>query len=312
LLLVLGARADAFAVTSHSISVIVTAFNESAELRRTLGSVADNTRSLRDIIVVDDGSDDGSCQGIENDLVRVIRHEDRLGVALSRDEGSRAAQGDVLCYLDAHQRVGRGCLDQCAQVAIQKSAVVSPDIKGYGAIGWRLHGAKFQLCPKNGFFSARWRQWFVLPGVSAVTALRAPPYLIPRSMYNDVAWSRSLRGWGASEASMVVKSFFMGISILHVAGPLARHRFQKQFPYETTWDGVWRNHAIIARICFDDATWFHYWLPQIFEPHLTEEARRTIEGTEVQAEHQAFLAKKVRTDLQFWTDLLRSSPPAGI
>jgi glycosyltransferase involved in cell wall biosynthesis len=299
-------------VTTPCISAIVTAHNEGEELRHTLKSLVENTSGLGEVIVVDDGSIDGSCLALATDLIRVIRHEHRVGVAFSRDEGSRAATGDVLCYLDGHQRLGRHCLDRCAEVAIARRAIVSPDIKGYDRLGWRLHGANFQLCPENGYFSARWRQWFQLPGVSPVSALRAPPYLMPRSLYHEVAWSKSLGGWGASEASLVVKSFFKGIRILHLAGPLARHRFQKRFPYETTWDGVWRNHAIIARVCFDDSTWFRYWLPKVFVSHLSEQARQVIESAEVLAEHQEFQATKKRTDRQFWTDLPHTTLPAEI
>jgi hypothetical protein len=197
-------------------------------------------------------------------------------------------------------------------LAIARHAITCPDIRDFGLFNWRIHGANFQLCPEHGFFSARWRQGIQLPGVSSVTALRAPPYLIPRSLYHGVAWSRSLQGWGASEASIVVKSYFMGISILHIGGPLALHLFRGRFPYETTWDGIWRNHALIARICFDDDTWFRHWLPRVFAPHLTAEAQSTLESPEVQAEHQEFLRTKVRTDRQFWTDLLRQDPPEGI
>lgn len=297
---------------SPSISVIITAYNEGQELQRTLRSVTENTRSLAEIIVVDDGSDDGSVDTLASDRVRVIRHGQRIGVAYSRNEGSRAAQGDVLCYLDAHQRVSNGCLDLCANLALERGAITCSDLRGYGIIGWRVHGADFQLCPERGYFSGRWRQTLSLRRISDVTGLRAPPYLVPRSMYGSVAWSRALRGWGASEASIVVKSFFMGIGILHIAGPLARHRFQRRFHYETTWDGVWRNQAIIARICFDDATWFQYWLPEVFEPHLTDESRVAIEGADVLAEHREFLSKKRRTDRQFWTDLLRLPSPAGV
>jgi len=295
-----------------SVSVVITTHNEGGELHRTLRSVIDNTRSLREVLVVDDGSDDGSCTHIPHDCVRVIRHETRIGVARSRDEGSRAASGNVLCYLDGHQRVSTGCLDRCAHVALSRQAIVCPDIKDYNFLGWRMHGADFQLCPENGYFSARWRQWFTLPGIRPVTALRAPPYLVPRALYPDVAWSNALRGWGASESSLVLKSFFLGIGILHFAGPLSHHRFQKQFPYATSWDDVWRNHAIIARVCFDDATWFGHWLPRVFQGHLTEDAQATIEGPEVQREHADFLAKKVRNDRQFWTELLRTSPPVGV
>ena len=75
-----------------------------------------------------------------------------------------------------------------------------------------------------------------------------------------------MQAWGASEAAIAVKSFFMGIPILHLAGPLVRHRFRNEFSYETTWEGVWRNQAIIARVCFDETTWSRYWLPQILRP----------------------------------------------
>ena len=296
---------------SPKISVIITAHNEGPELQRTLRSLVDNTRDLFEVIVVDDGSGDGSCQALTNGS-QVIRHNERIGVAYSRDEGSRAARGDVLCYLDAHHRLSTGCLDRCAWLALDRNAITGPDVRDYGPLGWRQYGATFRLCPKHRYFSAKWRAWRSLRRVSQVTALRAPPYLLPSALYPQLAWSRSLRGWGASEASMAVKAFFAGIPILHIAGPLARHRFQRKFPYETTWDGVWCNHAIIARICFDDTTWFRYWLPRVFEPHLNEEARAVLESPEVLAEHEQFLARKMRTDREFWTELARQAPPSGI
>lgn len=296
-------------MTCPTISVIVTTYNEGPELARTLASVRRNTRFLHEVIVVDDGSQDGSCTAITDHCVRVIRHDRRIGVAFSRDEGSRAAGGNVLCYLDAHQRVGRGCLDRCAQVALDNLAIACPDLLGYEWLGWPLHGAEFELCPRQGYFSARWRQWFSPRGVSSVTGLRAPPYLIPRSLYSSVAWSRALRGWGASEASMVIKSFFMGIGILHLTGPVARHRFQRRSAYATTWEDMWRNQAIIARVCFDDATWFGHWLPALFAPHLSAQALAVVESEEVLAEHREFARRKVRSDRQFWTELLRKPPP---
>jgi glycosyltransferase involved in cell wall biosynthesis len=299
-------------VSAPSISVIITSHNEGQELERTVRSVIDNTRCLAEIIVVDDGSTDESCQAVPDNSVRIIRHEQRVGVARSRDEGSRAAQGDVLCYLDAHQRVRPQCLDRCARLALESQAIVAPDIRNFGLLKWRLYGVDFCLHPQRGHFTGRWRTWRWRRCVSAATALRAPPYLVPRSLYPQIAWSPALRGWGASEASVGVKAFFSGTPILHYGGPLALHLFRGKFHYETTWDGLWRNHAIIARICFDDATWFRHWLPQVFEQHLSAEARQTVESAEVLAEHEQFMARKVRTDRQFWTDLLKTPAPADI
>ena len=293
------------------ISVIITAYNEGPELGRTIRSLVDNTRDLFEVIVVDDGSDDGSCRAPTIGS-RIIRHDERIGVALSRDEGSRAARGDVLCYLDAHQRLSRGCLDRCAQLALEREAITCPDLRDYGLLNWRLYGANFQICPKRGCFAAKWRTLRSFRRVSRVTALRAPPYLVSRALYPQLAWSRAARGWGASEASMTLKAFFTGVDILHIAGPLARHRFQRKFPYETTWDGVWRNHAIVARICFDDVTWFRYWLPRVFAPHLSKEACAVLDLPELLAEHEQFLARKVRTDREFFIELAGQEAPPGI
>ena len=295
------------------ISIIVTAHNEGEELACTLRSIVDNTQYLEEVIVVDDGSDDDSCATVGSDIVRVIRHEQRIGVASSRDEGSRAARGNVLGYLDGHQRVGRYCLDRCAQVALERNAITCPDVRDYGLLTWRLHGANCRLCPNRGWLSASWRTRMSLRRVSPVTGLCAPPYLIPRALYRSVAWSHLLRGWGASEASVYLKAFFQGIDILHVAGPVARHRFRpSSSPFRITWEEVWRNHAVIIRTCFDDATWFGYWLPRVFESHLTQETIDWIEGPDAQAEHRRFLSTKLRTDRQFWSDLLGHVPPTGI
>lgn len=295
-----------------TITAVVTTHNEGDELHRTLQSIRESTYALAEIIVVDDASDDGSCDSIADDLVRVVRHERRIGVAWSRNEASKIARGDVLCYLDAHHRIASGCLDRCAKLAVERNAITCPDVRDFGLLGWRLHGANFCLCPKKGFFSAKWRQWFAIRRVTQITGLRAPPYLIPRALYSRVAWSPSLRGWGASEACVGVKAFFTGVPILHAAGSVAKHQFRHRFHYETNWEGVWRNQAIIARVCFDEATWFQHWLPRVFAPHLTDDARTTIESAEIRAEHEDFQRTKVRTDRQFWTGLLKRTPPEGM
>ena len=294
------------------ISIIITTYNEGPELQRTLASLVANTKFLEEVIVVDDGSSDGSCDNLGLDFARVIRHTSRIGIGLSRDEGSRAARGNVFCYLDSHQRIGSGALDRCAELALSRKAITCPDIRDYGLFRWRLHGADFRLCPERGYFTSTWRKWFQLRGVTQVSGLRAPPYLIPRSVYEDVAWSPGLRGWGASEASVVVKAFFTGHRILHLSGPIVRHRFQAGSKFEVSWDDLYRNQAIIARVCFEDATWFKHWLPRVFSGHLTENAKAVLESKELLAEHTEFVARKVCADRQFWSDLLRISPPDGI
>jgi glycosyltransferase involved in cell wall biosynthesis len=294
------------------ISVIITVHNEKVELAQTVRSVIENTAHLHEIIVVDDGSVDGSCDAVETDRVSMIQNVRRIGIGFSRHKGSMAAGGDVLCYLDAHQRVSRGCLDECAKLALHAGAITCPAIRDFGFLRWRLHGADFELCPQRGYFSARWRQRFAWRAVSQVSGLRAPAYLIPRSLYERVAWSPHLRGWGASEACVGVKAFFTGTRILQLSRVVSRHRFLRESHYPVSWHEVYRNQAIIARICFDDDTWRRYWLPLVFAEHLTEEVRESLDSHEVLIEHHEFQRQKVRPDREFWTDLAGLAPPSEV
>ena len=78
------------------VGVMFTAYNEGEELQRTLESVRSGTRQAHEIVVVDDGSTDGSCDAVASESVRVIRHERRVGVAASRNDACATARGEVL------------------------------------------------------------------------------------------------------------------------------------------------------------------------------------------------------------------------
>jgi glycosyltransferase involved in cell wall biosynthesis len=294
------------------ITVIITAYNEGLEVRRTVESVRANTESDHEIIIVDDGSTDGCCCGFETDNVRVIRHPARIGVAYSRDEASLMAQGSVLAYLDGHQRVNRRCLDRCARTAVEKGAIVWPDVRHMKLLAATAHGASMRLCPKRGYVTACWRPYAPRTRLSRISALRAPGYVIPREIYERVHWVRGLRGWGASELAIGLKAFFLDIDILHLCGPLVWHRFRKGSHYEVGWNEIWRNHALIMRVCFDDHTWFNYWLPQVFQRHTNREILQDIESDDIMAQHEAFLAAKRRPDRDFWRGLFHVREPSGV
>ncbi len=292
------------------LSTIITAHNEGSEVRRTVRSVRRCTRMPVEIIVVDDGSSDGSCLDLGQDVDRVIRHDRRVGVAYSRAAGCAAARGDVLAFLDGHQRVSRGCLDRCAELAVRRRAIVWPDVRSLRSQMWTGHGASMRLCPVRGYFSAEWHVRPSSSRVSKITTLRTPGYVMPVDVYRRVGWMRALRGWGASESAVALRAFFLDVDILHLCGPVARHKFRRKFPYATPWPAVWRNHALIARVCFDDRTWHEHWLPQVFQRYLTFETRRELQSDEVLQAHAAFQREKVRTDESFWNSVLGIDAPA--
>ncbi len=291
------------------LSVIITVHNEGMELRRTVNSVMRKTAGRFEILIVDDGSTDSCCDGLESRQVRVIRNQHRQGVAQSRDQAVRKAKGDAVAFLDAHQRVTTHTLNQCAATARQHSAIITPDIRGFEQDAATVHGAVFLTSPDHGYFNARWECSKPRHRLSRVSSLRAPAYIIPRCIYDRVRWIQGLRSWGGSEAAVSLKAFFLCIPILHLCGPLTWHRFKQKLHYDASWDDVWRNHALIARVCFSDRSWFEYWLPCVFDAHLTEEAKADLHSELVVDQQREFNRVKVRSDTEFWTVLLHRAPP---
>ena len=84
------------------ISVVIPAYNRAHSLPRALDSVLAQTSPVDEIIVVDDGSADGSDTLLARDYpdVRVLRQDNR-GVSAARNRGIAAARHDWIALLDS-------------------------------------------------------------------------------------------------------------------------------------------------------------------------------------------------------------------
>ena len=85
-----------------SVSVVIPAYDAESTLAATLSSVLGQTYSDLEVIVVDDGSSDGTASVAHGfgDPVTCIRTENR-GVSHARNTGAAAANGDFVAFLDA-------------------------------------------------------------------------------------------------------------------------------------------------------------------------------------------------------------------
>lgn len=91
---------------SERISVVIPLYNKEAEIERALRSVIDQSLKPCEIIVVDDGSTDGSAATVERLMaenpdanIRLERQENR-GVSAARNRGIELASGDYVAFLD--------------------------------------------------------------------------------------------------------------------------------------------------------------------------------------------------------------------
>ncbi|MBR5853012.1 MAG: glycosyltransferase family 2 protein [Alistipes sp.] len=92
---------------SKSISVVIPLYNKEREVARALLSVVNQSIAPREIIVVDDGSTDGSRAEVERVMAEYPEAGIRLitqpngGVSNARNRGISEAQGEFIALLDA-------------------------------------------------------------------------------------------------------------------------------------------------------------------------------------------------------------------
>ncbi len=121
-------------------SVIVPLYNKAPYVARTLQSVLDQTSDDYELIVVDDGSTDGSCEAVEkmtldNPKMRDLHDSGRFklikqvnsGVSTARNNGVKMSCGDYLCFLDADDWWADGFL-----AAMDKLVVEYPEAAAFG------------------------------------------------------------------------------------------------------------------------------------------------------------------------------------
>lgn len=88
-------------LSAESVSIIIPAFNEEAGLGRVLAGLEEWQSRGAEVIVVDDGSTDGTSELAESAGVRVIRHRTNKGYGAALKSGIRAAGGEIIVTLDS-------------------------------------------------------------------------------------------------------------------------------------------------------------------------------------------------------------------
>jgi glycosyltransferase involved in cell wall biosynthesis len=90
-------------MTAPRISVVIPSFDRAHVLGRSLDSVLGQTVAPLEVVVVDDGSTDGTAEVVrdrDSRLARYVRQPERSGAQAARNRGIREARGDWILLLD--------------------------------------------------------------------------------------------------------------------------------------------------------------------------------------------------------------------
>lgn len=85
------------------ISVVIPLYNKEKQIAYTLQSVFNQTFQDFEIVIIDDGSTDGSVAEVEkfeDSRIRLI-HQQNAGVSAARNRGIEEAKGELIAFLDA-------------------------------------------------------------------------------------------------------------------------------------------------------------------------------------------------------------------
>lgn len=168
--------ADGRQTSERTVSVIVPVYNVQEYLQDCVDSVLRQTHEDLDVILVDDGSTDGSgrlCDeyGARDDRVRVI-HQTNAGPSAARNRGIRAARGSWFTFVDSDDWISPSSVesllsalqDHQADIAVagfvQARYKESSEPAETGAAGWtvltRTEALRAYLGPRNTQMTTAW------------------------------------------------------------------------------------------------------------------------------------------------------------
>ena len=234
-----------------SLSVIIISLNEGESLRRTVDNLRDTQPQQTEIIVVDDGSTDGSVSFLIDGYpgVTLLRPAERLGVARARNFGARHAKGDVLVFSDAHVLTPEGwsgpLLDLLAR---PETGAVAP------AIGMMQSAAA-----ESTGYGQKWCDASL--AVAWLGRQSDEPYPVPllcgcflalrRDVFTEIGgFDSGMVLWGAEDSELSIRLWTLGYECWVAPEVNVQHAFRAQFPYEVKWEPVLHNRLRLASTHF--------------------------------------------------------------
>ena len=110
---------------SPLVSVIIPVFNVKMYLKEALDSVIHQSYSNLEILVIDDGSTDGSgalCDYYKQDpRVRIV-HQDNKGLSAARNTGLDIMTGDYISFLDSDDAYHLNYIEEMLNCIVQENA----------------------------------------------------------------------------------------------------------------------------------------------------------------------------------------------
>jgi GT2 family glycosyltransferase len=230
------------------LTAIVVCLNEGAHVERTVENLRATIPSDAEIVVVDEGSTDGSADFVArtNGRLRLTRTT-RLGVPGARNHGAAMASGEVLVFADAHIETPIKwwvplieALDD-PRVGAAAPAIYDmnhPDAKGFG-----MHFVMPNLVP--GFLFKRGEAPYAVPALpGCCLAMR-------RDVFDAVGgFDGGMIDWGMVDSELCLRLWLLGYELRLIPQVEVGHLFREVLPYPVSRGSYLHNKLRLA--------WLHF------------------------------------------------------
>ena len=132
-------------MTNPLVSVIIPVFNTKSTLKRAVRSVCRQTYPNLELILIDDGSTDGSCElcdvlATKDSRIRTIHQPTNQGVEEARYRAIQETQGKYVMFCDSDDWMTKDLVGKCVEIAEREKvdAVHFQHFRVYDALGlWK-------------------------------------------------------------------------------------------------------------------------------------------------------------------------------
>ena len=232
---------------ADNISVVVINRNEGHELKRTVENFDHTLPEGSEIIVVDDGSTDGSANRVKTRRGRIRRHRvENHGVARARNAGARQARGGVIVYADAHLRLESDWWRPMLDV------LRNPRVGGVapGIVGFRPGRVGYGLTFKDSQLEVRWLRRKPR-GPVAAPIIPGCCFATRRDVIEATGgWDERQLQRGNIDNEGSVRFWTLGYELMITPDTVVGHKFRKRSPYHVGWPEFLFNRLRLAFVHF--------------------------------------------------------------